>query len=72
MGDRIEVPLDLADLEVVASDVIGGVLEVTVQSLFPRGCFRCGSTDVIGHGRCGRRIRDRSCSYPTVLVWQQR
>ena len=72
MGDRIEVPLDLADLEVVASDVIGGVLEVTVQSLFPRACFHCGSTDVIGHGRYGRRIRDRSCSYPTVLVWQQR
>ena len=36
MGDRIEVPLDPADLEVVASDVVGGILEVTLQKSFPR------------------------------------
>lgn len=28
--------------------------------------------DVVGHGRHQRRLRDRSCGYPTVLVWKQR
>lgn len=72
MGDRIEVPLDLTDLEVAGSDMVGGVLEVMVQSSFPRACFHCGSVDVVGHGVNVRRLRDRSHGYPTVLVWRQR
>ncbi|MGZ8754786.1 MAG: hypothetical protein ACXW15_06315 [Acidimicrobiia bacterium] len=71
MGDRIEVPLDLADLEVVRSDVVGGMLEVTVESSSPRPCYHCGSVEVIGHGVYSRRVRDRSYGHPTVLVWRQ-
>lgn len=72
MSDRIQVPLDLADFDVVDSTVVDGVLEVDVVSTFPRACFHCGSTDVVGHGHNQRRLRDRSCGYPTVLVWEQR
>ncbi len=72
MGDRIQVPLDLADFDVVGTELVDDVLEVTVVSTFPRACYHCGSTDVIGHGRHRRRLRDRACGYPTVLVWDQR
>ena len=72
MGDRIEVPLGLADFVVCGSELVNGVMEVMVESVFPRACFHCGSMDVIGHGRHQRRLRDRSCGYPTVLIWQQR
>jgi transposase len=72
MGDRIRVPLDLADFDVVDTELVGGALEVGVTSTFPRACFHCGSTDVVGHGRNRRRLRDRGHGYPTVLVWDQR
>lgn len=72
MGDRIAVPLDLDDFDVLAADVVDGELVVEVESTFPRACFHCGSIDVTGHGRATRRLRDRSCGYPTVLVWRQR
>ena len=72
MGDRIQVPLQLADFDVVDTDLVDGRLEVTVNSTFPRACFHCGSTDVVGHGRYQRRLRDRGHGYPTVLVWNQR
>jgi len=32
----------------------------------------CGSLDVAGHQRNLRRIRERACGYPTVLLWHQR
>ncbi|MBA3431197.1 MAG: transposase family protein [Actinobacteria bacterium] len=35
-------------------------------------CLHCGSLDVAGHQRNLRRIRDRACGYPTVLLWHQR
>jgi transposase len=72
VGDRIEVPLELADFEVVSTVLVDGWLEVEVVSTFPAGCFHCGSVDVVGHGCHIRRIRDRGCGYPTVLVWRQR
>jgi transposase len=72
MGDRIQVPLELSHFDVVETELADGQLEVSVASTFPRACFHCGSTDVIGHGRNRRRIRDRSHGYPTVLVWDQR
>lgn len=72
MGDRIQVPLELDHFEVVDTELVDGRLEVTVRSTFPRACFHCGSVDVVGHGRFQRRLRDRSCGYPTVLVWEQR
>lgn len=72
MGDRIEVPLALTDFEVVGSELVDGVLEVSVRPTFTRACFQCGSVDVIGHGRCVRRVRDVGFGYPTVLVWEQR
>ncbi len=72
MGDRIQVPLDLDHFDVADSVLVDGHLEVTVRSTFPRACFHCGSTDVIGHGRHRRRLRDRSYGYPTTLVWEQR
>lgn len=68
MGDRIQVPLDLDFFEVVDTVMADGHLEVTVRSTFPRACFHCGSTDVIGHGRHRRRIRDRAYGHPTTLV----
>lgn len=72
MGDRIQVPLELDHFEVVDTELVDGVLEVMVTSTFPRACYHCGSTDVIGHGRCRRRLRDRAHGYPTILVWDQR
>ena len=71
MAEGIEVPLALDDFVVERSELVEGVLEVHVRSTFPSACFHCGSTDVIGHGRHERRIHDRACGYPTVLVWHQ-
>jgi transposase len=72
MGDRIQVPLELAHFEVVDTELVDGELKVTVRSTFPRACFHCGSVDVVGHGCHRRRLRDRSCGYPTTLIWVQR
>ncbi len=72
MGDRIAVPIEIDALEVRDTTLVDGRIEVTVQSTLPRACWHCGSVDVIGHGTCRRRIRDRSCGYPTVLIWIQR
>jgi transposase len=72
MGDRIQVPLELAHFEVVDTELVDGQLEVRVASTFPRACYHCGSVNVIGHGRCRRRLRDRAHGYPTTLVWDQR
>ncbi len=72
MRDRIAVPIGIDDLEVEDTTLVNGVIEVTVRSTFPRACWYCGSVDVVGHGTCRRRLRDRSCGYPTVLVWIQR
>jgi transposase len=72
VGDHIEVPLAIDDMDVVATEVVNGALEVRVRSTFPAACRHCGSTAVIGHGRNDRRLRDRSCGQPMVLVWHQR
>jgi transposase len=72
VGERIEVPLELDDFDVVCSEMIDGVLEVHVRSTFPAACWHCGSMAVIGHGCPPRRLRDRSRGCPTVLVWRQR
>lgn len=72
MSDRIDVPLELEGFEVTASAVVGDVLEVDISSIRTPACHHCGSLDVVGHGRNIRRIRDRSCAYPTVLMWSQR
>jgi len=72
MEDRIDVPLELDDFEVLSSNVVEGVLEVEVRSTFPAACFHCGSMDVVGHGKTLRHVRDRTCAYPAVLIWHQR
>ena len=72
MGNRIDVPLELADFEVTSSEVVNGVLEVEVRSSRRPACHHCGSVSVTGHGTNIRRIRDRACAYPTVLLWRQR
>jgi transposase len=72
VADRIDVPLELEDFEVTSSEVVDGVLEVTVASTSRAACHHCGSVAVRGHGRNERRIRDRACAYPTVLRWSQR
>jgi len=72
MRDRIAVPIGIDDLEVGGTALVDGVIEVTVRSTFPRACWHCGSVDVVGHGTFRRRLRDRSCGYPTELVWIQR
>lgn len=72
MGDRIEVPIGLAHMEVTGTDLVEGRLEVSVVSTLPAACFYCGSVGVIGHGRFRRRIRDMSLGYPTTLIWWQR
>lgn len=72
MDDRIEVPLELADFDVTASEVVNGMLEVSVRSTRRPACHHCGSVSVTGHGRTERRVRDRACCYPCVLRWSQR
>lgn len=72
MGDSIEVPLELDHFDVIRSERVGEHLEVHVRSTFPSACWHCGSVDVVGHGRHRRRLRDRSCGRPVVLVWDQR
>jgi transposase len=72
LGDRIDVPLELADFDVMGSEVVNGMLEIEVRSTRRPVCHHCGSLDVIGHGSNERRIRDRSCAFPTVLSWRQR
>jgi transposase len=72
VADAIEVPLGIDDFEVTATELVEGGLEVHVRSTWPAACWHCGSTDVAGHGRNQRRLRDRSCGRPTVLVWHQR
>lgn len=72
MGDSIEIPLGIEDFDVIASEVVGDVLEVSVVSTFPRACWHCGSTAVRGHGSCERRVRDIGVGRPTTLVWHQR
>lgn len=72
MSDRIDVPLELAGFEVMSSEVTDGVLEVEVSSARRPACHHCGSVAVTGHGTNVRRIRDRACAYPTVLLWRQR
>jgi hypothetical protein len=60
----IRVPLELADFEVTASEVVNGVPG-------SRWCLpdaplatHCGSVSVTGHGTNVRRIRDRACAFP--------
>lgn len=72
MGDRIQVPLELVDFEVIGSEVVNGMLEVSVRSTSRPACHHCGSVSVTGHGRNERLIRDRACTYPCVLRWSQR
>ena len=66
------MPLGLEDFEVIATEVVGDVLEVHVRSNRRPACHHCGSLDVVGHGCNERRIRDHSCRLPTVLRWRQR
>lgn len=72
MVDGIDVPLDLADFDVTACEVVDGVLQVSVRSTRTPACHHCGSLAVVGHGRNERCIRDRACVRPTVLRWAQR
>lgn len=70
--DAIRIPLDLDGFEVIDSEVVKGTVEVEVRSTRTPACHHCGSLDVGGHQRSIRRIRDRSCGYPAVLLWHQR
>ncbi len=72
MLDRIDVPLELEGFEVTATEIVEGVLEVSVSSTRRPACHHCGLVSVTGHGRNERRVRDRACSYPCVLRWSQR
>ena len=72
MDDRIQLPLDLDGFEVTGSEVVAGVLEVSIRCNRRPACPHCGSLSVTGHGRNERRIRDRACCYPCVLRWLQR
>ena len=72
MAQAINVPLELEGFEVTGSELTNGVLKVAVRSTRRPACHHCGSIDVIGHGRHPRLIRDRACSYPTILCWSQR
>ena len=72
MRDRIDVPLDLEGFEVTGTEVVDGVLEIEVRSTRRPACHHCGSLDVTDHATNERRIRDRSCAYPSVLRWRQR
>jgi transposase len=72
LGDRIDIPLELADFDVTGSEVVNGTLEVSVSSVRRPACHHCGSVSVTGHGRNERLIRDRACAHPCVLRWSQR
>jgi transposase len=72
LADRIDVPLELADFDVTGSEIVNGMLEVSVRSTRRPACHHCGSISVADHGRHERRVRDRACSYPCVLRWSQR
>jgi transposase len=72
LADRIGVPLDLEDFEVIDSEVVRDAIEVDVRSLRRPACFDCGSLDVTHYDTTPRRIRDRACGYPVVLRWAQR
>lgn len=72
MGDRIGVPLDLDGFDVGNCEVVDGVLQIEVRSTLRAACHHCGSLDVTPHATPLRRIRDRSCGYPVVLLWTQR
>ncbi len=72
MDDRIQVPLDLKDFEVLGSEILNGTLEVELRSTRRPACHHCGSLDVSMHAVNERRVRDRACGYPTVLRWHQR
>ena len=72
MADRIHVPLELADFDVIGSEVMNGTLEVSVRSTRRPACHHCGSVSVTGHGCNERLIRDRACAHPCVLRWSQR
>jgi transposase len=72
VGDSIEIPLGLDDIEVIEAVQVESQLEVRVRSTRRLCCVRCGSVDVIGHGRNDRRIRDVPCGLSVVLIWEQR
>ena len=72
MGDRIGVPLELDGFEVGDCEVVEGVLEIEVASTLRAACHHCGSLDVVAHAANTRRIRDRACGHPVVLLWAQR
>ena len=72
MGDSIEVPLRLDDIDVVEAIEVDGWLEVRVRSTLKPCCLQCGSIEVIGHGRNLRRIVDLPVGMPVTLVWEQR
>ena len=72
MGNRIDVPLELAHFDVTGSEVVNGTLEVRVRSTRRPACHHCGSVSVTGHGCNERLIRDRACAHPCVLRWSQR
>jgi transposase len=70
--DAIRVPLALDGFEAIDSEFVNGSVEVQVLSARRPECHHCGSLDVSGHQRNIRRIRDRACGHPTVLLWHQR
>jgi hypothetical protein len=49
MVDRIDVPLELKDFEVQETELVDGVLEVSVRSVRRAACHHCGSLDVAIH-----------------------
>jgi transposase len=72
LDDRIEVPLELEDFEIIGSEVQDGRLEVEIRSTRRPACHHCGSLGVSLHAVNERRVRDHACRYPTVLRWHQR
>lgn len=66
MDDRIQMPLDIEDFEILGSEVLDGTLEVEIRSTRRPACHHCGSLDVSMHAINKRRVRDRACGYPTV------
>jgi hypothetical protein len=69
VGDRIGVPLELDGFEVGDCEVVEGMLEIEVMSTLRAACHHCGSLDVVTHAANTRRIRDRACGHPVVLLW---